>query len=113
MSVLVNGNPTKEFIHKRGLRQGGLLAPFLFLISAEGLTGVSRLAIEKNLIDSLEIGNKKVKVKMLQYVDDTLFFCKANTKSVFNIKVALNCFELSSRLKVNFLKNGIGGMGID
>jgi len=48
---------------------------------------------------------------MLQYVDDTLFFCKANTKNVFNIKAALNCFELCYELKVNFMKSRIEGLG--
>jgi len=80
---------------------------------AEGLARVSKIATEKNLIDSLEIGRKKVKVNMLQYVDDTLFFYEANTKSVFNIKTALNCFELCYGLKVNFLKSKIGRLGID
>jgi len=32
---------------------------------------------------------------------------------VFNIKVILNCFELSSDLKVNFLKSRIGGVEVD
>jgi len=56
---------------------------------AEGLAGVARVAEEKKLIDSLEVGKDKVNVNMLQYADDTLFFCKANTKSVFNIKAIL------------------------
>jgi len=50
----------------RGLRQGDPLAPFLFLIVAEGLTGVVRKAVEKNLVESLEVGVQKVKVNMLQ-----------------------------------------------
>ena len=54
-----------------------------------------------------------VKVNMLQYVDDTLFFCKASVKSVFNIKVILNFFELAFGLKVNFLKSRISGVGVD
>ena len=74
---------------------------------------MSRLVVEKYLIDSLEIKNKKVKVNMLQYVNNTLFFCKENTKSVFNIKMTLNCFELSSELKVNFLKSKISELRID
>ena len=80
---------------------------------AEGLAGVARVAEEKKLIDSLEVGKDKVKVNMLQYADDTLFFCEANTKSVFNIKAILQCFELSSGLKVNFAKSRIGGTGLD
>jgi len=104
---------TKEFIPKRGLRQGDPMAPFLFLIVVEGLAGVSRIAVEKDLVESVEIRSKKVKVNMLQYVDDTLFFCKASLKSVFNIKVILNCFELASGLKLNFLKSRIGGVGVE
>jgi len=45
MSILVNGSPTKEFIPKKGLRQGDLLASFLFLIAAEGLARVSRTVV--------------------------------------------------------------------
>ena len=113
MSVLVNGSPTKEFLPKRGLRLGDPLVLFLFLIVAEGLAGVSRMAVEKNLIDSLEIGREKVKVNMLHYVDDTLLFCETNVKSVFNIKATLYCFDLSSRLKVNFMKSKLGGLAVE
>ena len=84
VSVLVNGSPTKEFIPHKGLRQGDPLAPFLFLNVAEGLAGVSRNVVELNLVESLAIENKKIKVNMLQFADDTLFFCKANYKSVFS-----------------------------
>jgi len=95
------------------LKQGDPLTPFLFLIAPEGLAGVSRTTVEKDLVEGLEIGKKMVKINMLQYVDDTLVFCKANIKSIFNIKVMLNCFELASGLKVNFFKSRLGGVGVD
>jgi len=109
----VNGGPAKEFIPKKGLRQGDPLVLFLFLIVAEGLAGMSRMKEEKKLIDSLEIGRAKVWVNMLQYADDTLFFCEANNKSVFNIKAIMLYFKLAYELKVYFLKSKIGGMGLD
>jgi len=100
ISVLVNGSPTEEFHPHKGLRQGDPLLHFLFLIVAEGLAVVLRKAVERNLVQSLEIEYKKVKVNMLQFADDILFFCEANIKSVFTIKVILNCFELAFGLKV-------------
>jgi len=47
---------------------------------------------------------------MLQFADDNLFFCEANIKSMFNLKVILYCFELASGLKVNFSKCRLGGV---
>ncbi|GJW59088.1 putative RNA-directed DNA polymerase, eukaryota, reverse transcriptase zinc-binding domain protein [Tanacetum coccineum] len=37
ISVMINGSPSKEFKMERGLRQGDLLSPLLFLIVAEAL----------------------------------------------------------------------------
>ena len=46
MSVLVNESPTKEFVIGRGLRQGNLLSPFLFVLSVEGLSDLVRKSME-------------------------------------------------------------------
>jgi len=40
VSVLVNESPMDHFKMKKGLRQGDLLALFLFLIVAEGLNAL-------------------------------------------------------------------------
>ncbi|XP_068491978.1 secreted RxLR effector protein 78-like [Phaseolus vulgaris] len=58
VSVLVNESPTKEFNPRKGLRQGDLLTPFLFLIVAKGLAGAIREAVEKNRLESVEIGGR-------------------------------------------------------
>lgn len=46
MSASINGSPIEEFVPQRGLKQGGPLAPFLFLIVAKGLVGLYRKAVE-------------------------------------------------------------------
>jgi len=85
VSVLVNGSPTIEFIPEKGLRQGDHLTTFIFLIMAEGLAGVVRQAKENDLLDNIEIGERKTNVSMVQFVDDTLFFSKANLQSVLAV----------------------------
>jgi len=69
---------------------------------AEGLAGIVRKAAEKELLESLKIKDRFIKVNMLQYTYDMLFFCKVKVKSKFVIKTILNCFELASGSKVNF-----------
>jgi hypothetical protein len=56
MSILVNGSPTREIDIHRGLKQGDPLAPFLFLLVAEGLGGALRRAVELNLFKGFTVG---------------------------------------------------------
>src|ERR1044072_2233189 len=46
VSVLVNGSPSSEFTMEKGLRQGDPLAPFLFIIVTEGLSGLMRQVVQ-------------------------------------------------------------------
>ena len=112
ISILVNGSLTQEFIPTKGLRQGDPLAPFLFLIVVEGLNGIVRQANKKQLLEGISVGTKQIKVNMLQFADNTLFFCKPGVKNIVAIKSILRCYEIASGLKVNFHKSELGGIGI-
>jgi hypothetical protein len=57
MSVLINGSPSEEINIQRGLKQGDPLAPFLFLLVAEGLGGIMRRAVELNRFHGFRVGN--------------------------------------------------------
>lgn len=113
VSILVNGSPTKEFKPSRGIRQGDPMAPFLFLIVAQGLVGLVKQATRKNLFSETKVGDKKVDVNLLQFADDTLFVCESKVQNIMFIKAILRCFELSSGLRVNFHKSKIGTIGVD
>jgi hypothetical protein len=57
LSVLVNGCPKGEIDIHRGLKQGDPLAPFLFLLVAEGLGGAMKRAVDINLFKGFKICN--------------------------------------------------------
>ncbi|MCI43960.1 putative non-LTR retroelement reverse transcriptase, partial [Trifolium medium] len=72
MSILVNGCPSEEINIQRGLKQGDPLAPFLFLLVAEGLGGLMKRAVELNRFRGFKVGSNGIMVSHLQYADDTL-----------------------------------------
>lgn len=53
VSVLINGIPPPEFKLERGLHQGDLLSPFLFLIVAEGLNLLVNRAVQSGLLEAI------------------------------------------------------------
>jgi len=65
------------------------------------------------LVKSIEVREGRVKVSMLQYADNTLFFCKASIQSVWILKAILKCFELAFGLKVNYSKSKVGGVSVN
>nr|KYP51174.1 LINE-1 reverse transcriptase isogeny [Cajanus cajan] len=104
VSVLVNGSPTSEFGMERGLGQGDPLAPFLFTVVAEGLSGLMRQATQNNMFASFKLGKNNVDINLLQYADDTIIFGEGNLHNIMVVKSMLRCFEMVSGLKVNFHK---------
>jgi hypothetical protein len=64
LSVLINGNPTKEFSMSKGLRQGDPMAPFLFLLVAEGLMKKASLL---RLYSGIQVGRDNVEISHLHF----------------------------------------------
>ena len=112
VSVLINGSPTREFIPTRGLRQGDLVAYFLFLVVVESLAGFVRKSMHLNWLEGVRVGEGQVDVSMLQFTDDTLVVCQATNQNVITIKTILRCFELATDLGVIFHKRRIGAVGV-
>ena len=104
ISVLVNESPTKEFKPSRGLRLGDLISPLLFLIVAQGLLGLVNQATRKEVLFGLKVGANNVEVKLLQFVNDTLFLCDSNIQNIRTFKAMSKCFESTIALELIFLR---------
>lgn len=112
ISVLVNGSPTGEFVAQKGIKQGDPLAPFLFLIAAEGLTGLTKKGEEAGGLSGFKV-SEHLSISLLQFADDTLFLCDGSETSVWCLKSILRSFELVSGLKINFAKSSVIGIHLD
>jgi len=105
-TVMINGNLTKPFEAKKGLRQGDPMSPFLFVLAMEYLT---RSLKTLNQIPDFNYHPKCAKMKILQlgFADDLLLFCRGDIGS---IKLLFQCFmEFSnaSGLMINKHKSSI------
>jgi len=112
ISILVNDCSTGEFRPGKGIRQENPLAPFFFLIVSGGLAKMIRQTKKLNMLQGVKVGSTELEICMLQYADDIIFICENNHQNVNSLKVVLVCFKVISRLKINFHKSKIGGIGI-
>lgn len=98
---------------KRELGKCDPLAPFLFLVVAEGLNGLLKQAVATNNYRPLKIGKEVgVHVDLLQFADDALFLGEACAENVVTLKCILRNFELVSGMKVNFHKSKLAVISI-
>ncbi|PNX84009.1 ribonuclease H [Trifolium pratense] len=112
LSVLVNGSPTEQIDISKGLKQGDPLAPFLFILVAEGLGALMKRAVDLEYFKGIQICNSGETLSHLQYADDTLFVGEACVENLWTIKAILRWFELISGLKVNFFKSKLFGINV-
>jgi hypothetical protein len=106
-SILINGQPTKNFSPKRGLRQGYPLSPYLFIICADVLSSLIIKANQDKLIHGVKISPRAPEITHLFFADDSLLFCKANAKETQQVKDIINNYEEASGQLVNYSKSEI------
>ena len=75
--VLINGQPKGHIFPNRGLRQGGPLSPYLFILCTEALISNIRKKEEEKLLTDLKIARGSPAISHLLFADDSLFFLQS------------------------------------
>ena len=84
----MNGVPGRNFICKRGVRQGDPLSPLLFVLGAELLQYVVNDLCRRGLLNK-PINASDVDFPVVQYADDTVIILEADSRQLEVLKVAL------------------------
>jgi len=77
----VNGGLTEQISPSRGLRQGDPLSPYLFLLCAEGFSGLINDAEARGIIQGVTICARAPSITHLLFADDSLLLLKANEEN--------------------------------
>ncbi|XP_075663425.1 uncharacterized protein LOC142633021 [Castanea sativa] len=106
-SVIINDATCGNIIPTRGLRQGGLLSPTLFLICTNGLSApIHEVAQNQHLI-GISICKGCPRVTHLLFVNDSILFYKASAGESQELKQILQKYEAASGQKINTDKSSV------
>ena len=110
-SLILNGAPLETFSAKRGVRQGDLMSPLLFVISMEYLYRILNTAGESEDF-SFHPRCSKLRLNHLTFAGDLMVFCKGDMPSITTLIQGMESFSSSSGLFANNTKSGIYLAGV-
>lgn len=106
ISILWNGQITDHFLLSRGIRQGGPLSPYIFVLCLERLSQMIEARVQQKLWKPLRI-SKDVSISHLFYADDVFLVGAATISNIEIMLQTLEDFKIISGLSVNFGKSSI------
>ena len=98
ISILFNGGALEAFQPSRGIRQGDLLSPYLFILCMEVLGALIEDKGRERLWNPIKASQNGPAISHLFFADDLMLFTKANRENCVAIKEVLESFcELSGQ----------------
>nr|GFB33532.1 RNA-directed DNA polymerase, eukaryota [Tanacetum cinerariifolium] len=110
-SILINENPSSEFLIFSGLKQGDPLSPFLFILVMESLHLSVTRAVNDGIFKGLCITGSS-SLSHTFYADDAVFIGEWSIENLDNLLKILNCFHLASGLCINVNKSHVLAVGV-
>jgi mannosylglycoprotein endo-beta-mannosidase len=103
--VILNGNVGDRIRHRRGLRQGDPLSPFLFILAMEPLHRILSLAADEGVLSRLRGRANDLRTSL--YADDAVFFINPVKVELQAVRDILARFGEVTGLHVNFAKTAV------
>ena len=85
----------------RGLRQGDLISPYLFLLCAEGLSAMLRKNEKGGIPKGIAVCRRAPLVSHLLFADDCIVFCKVSKEEGLRLLKILEVYKRESGQKQN------------
>ena len=104
---LINGVIHGSIILSRGLRQGDPLSPYLFLLCAEGLTGLIVEAARNKRLSGISICIGSPSITHLLFADDSVIYCKASGQESKELQTILQKYKEAAGQRINIEKSSI------
>lgn len=106
-SIFANGEKRVSFYTSRGLRQGGPLSPYLFVLVVDVLSRLLSWSLRSNQFSGLNITRQCPTISHLLFADDLFIFLKADGAECQHVLDLLRVYCKASRQQVNFDKSSI------
>ena len=100
-SIRINGKSYGNIILSRGLRQGDLLSPYLFLLCAEGFSSLLAKVEAENKLHGVSICRRAPSISHLLFANDSFLFCRATQDEVQEIADILQLYATASGQQIN------------
>lgn len=106
-SFLQEGKIFGDMHPERGVRQGDPISPYLYILYAEGLTGIIRHYEESGWIHGCKVARDAPSISHLLFADDCYFFLKATQGEASNMCDILKKYDMLLGQMVNYAKSDI------
>lgn len=104
-AILLNGCLGEKIRHRRGLRQGDPLSPYLFILAIDVLNNIFEAATQQGFLSELK--GRQARPRISMYADDAVIFTNPKQEGIACIMEIMNAFGEATGLKINMQKSTI------
>ncbi|XP_072084658.1 uncharacterized protein [Arachis hypogaea] len=103
----INGKLSTKIIPQRGLKQGDLLSPYLFILATESFTILMDKARKENLISGIRLAPTAPVITHLLFADDCIIFAGVQEEEIYQLIQTINKYTEASGQRINTDKSGL------